>query len=30
MGGLWSWVERIVQIAVHWDGIFRAIRGDFR
>jgi len=30
MAGLWYWVENIVAIALHWDGIFSAIAGGFR
>ena len=28
MAGIWFWIERIVEIAHHWDNIFAAIRGD--
>ena len=27
MASLWHWVEQIVLIALHWDGIFSAIMG---
>jgi len=28
MASLWSWLEQIVAIAFHWEGIFAAITGN--